>query len=343
MRPDRQTLIRQLFDDYIALYSTRDERLIARLSTQFSGYASRSDRLVHTRSEWVAAILQDFALVPQHMRIEVLDLCLQDLAEDVVSATALVHVRGPDAGDTPAGQVPLARLVLVFRLEGAEWKIVHSGTSVPSGPVPAQASSSALARLQTEHRMLQAQLQESSRALAEAQQRIDAMDRTDSLTGLGNRRQFDHVLQQAWERAQRAATPVALVLLEVDALRHFMDRHGHLAADACLKTLALTFTQLLQERPGSLVTRFAGDAFALLLPGAGLDEAQGLAEAAVVAVRTLALPHEGTAMGRVSIGGGVAQMVPVRDQRQDELVRAASAALARARQLGGNRVESQPD
>ncbi|EJE53390.1 hypothetical protein PMI14_01854, partial [Acidovorax sp. CF316] len=45
MRPDRQTLIRQLFDDYIALYSTRDERLIARLSTQFSGYASRSDRL----------------------------------------------------------------------------------------------------------------------------------------------------------------------------------------------------------------------------------------------------------------------------------------------------------
>lgn len=343
MRPDRQTLIRQLFDDYIALYSTRDERLIARLSTQFSGYASRSDRLVHTRSEWVAAILQDFALVPQHMHIEVLDLCLQDLAEDVVSATALVHVRGPDAGETPAGQVPVARLVLVFRLEGAEWKIVHSGTSVPSGPLPQGSASATMARLQTDHRVLQAQLQESTRALAEAQQRIDAMDRTDNLTGLGNRRQFDHVLQQAWERAQRAATPLALVLLEVDALRHFMDRHGHLAADACLKTLAVTLTQMLQERPGALVARFGGDAFVLLLPGASLEEAHALAEGAVVAVRTLALPHEGSALGRVSMGGGVAQMVPVRDQRPDELVRAASAALARARQAGGNRVEPLPD
>ncbi len=342
MRPDRQPLIRQLFDDYIALYSTRDERLIARLSTQFSGYASRSDRLVHTRSEWVAAILQDFALVPQHMRIEVLDLCLQDLAEDVVSATALVQVRGPDAGETPAGQVPLARLVLVFRQEGAEWKIVHSGTSVPSGPTR-QGDATALVRLQNDHRVLQAQLQESSRALAEAQQRIDAMDRTDSLTGLGNRRQFDHMLQQAWERAQRAATPLALVLLEVDALRHFMDRHGHLAGDACLQTLAVTLTQIVQERPGGLVARFAGDAFALLLPGATFDEAQGLAQGAVVAVHSLALPHEGSALGRLSLGGGVAALVPAREQRSDELVRAASSALARARQAGGNRVEPQAD
>ncbi len=342
MRPDRQPLIRQLFDDYIALYSTRDERLIARLSTQFSGYASRSDRLVHTRSEWVGAILQDFALVPERMRIEVLDLCLQDLAEDVVSATALVHVRGPDAGDTPAGQVPLARLVLVFRQEGAEWKIVHSGTSVPSGPVPL-GNSPALARLQSEYRVLQSQLQESSRALAEAQQRIDAMDRIDSLTGLGNRRQFDHQLQLAWERAQRAATPLALVLLEVDALRHFMDRHGHLAGDACLQTMAVTLTQIVQERPGSLVARFAGDVFALLLPGASFEEAHGLAESAVVAVRALALPHEGSALGRVSVGGGVAALLPVRDQRPDELVRAVSSALARARQAGGDRVEPQPD
>jgi len=340
MRPDRQPLIRQLFNDYIALYSTRDERLIGRLSTQFSGYASRSDRLVHTRSEWVAAILQDFALVPQHMQIEVLDLCLQDLAEDVVSATALVHVRGPDAGETPAGQVPVARLVLVFRLEGAEWKIVHSGTSVPSGPLP-QGSSAAMVRLQNDHRVLQAQLQESTRALAEAQQRIDAMDRTDSLTGLGNRRQFDHLLQQAWERAQRAATPLALVLLEVDALRHFMDRHGHLAGDACLQTLAVTLTQIVQERPGGVVARFAPDAFALLLPGATFDEAQGLAQGAVVAVRSLALPHEGSALGRLSLAAGVAALVPVRDQRPDELVRAASSALARARQAGGNRVEPQ--
>ncbi len=342
MRPDRQPLIRQLFDEYIALYSTRDELLIARLSTQFSGYASRSDRLVHTRSEWVAAILQDFALVPERMHIEVLDLCLQDLAADLVSATALVRVRGPDAGETPAGQVPLARLVLVFRREGAEWKIVHSGTSVPSGPVR-QGDGNGLARLQSEHRVLQAQLQESSRALAEAQQRIDAMDRTDSLTGLGNRRQFDHQLQQAWERAQRAGTPLALLLLEVDALRHFMDRHGHLAGDACLQTLALTLTQIAQERTGSLVARFAADAFALLLPGATLDEAQGLAQAAVVAVRALALPHEGAALGRLSVGGGVAEMVPARDQRPDELVRAASAALARARQAGGNRVEPPAD
>ena len=83
------------------------------------------------------------------------------------------------------------------------------------------------------------------------------------------------------------------------------------------------------------------DAFALLLPGATFDEAQGLAQGAVVAVRSLALPHEGSALGRLSLGAGVAALVPVRDQRPDELVRAASSALARARQAGGNRVEPQ--
>ena len=53
LRPERERLIRSLFEDYIEMYASRDERLTARFSTNFSGYAGSSDILVTDRDEWI--------------------------------------------------------------------------------------------------------------------------------------------------------------------------------------------------------------------------------------------------------------------------------------------------
>jgi diguanylate cyclase (GGDEF)-like protein/PAS domain S-box-containing protein len=127
--PDRQAHIRQLFDDYIEMYAARDDRLTGRFSDSFSGYAGSSDILVKDREAWIKVTRQDFAQVPQRVRIEMVDLALQDLSADVVLVNAFFHIHLPMAEEVLSRE--MARLVLVFRLEGDDWKIVHSGISIP--------------------------------------------------------------------------------------------------------------------------------------------------------------------------------------------------------------------
>ena len=129
MPPDRQREIRQLFDAYIEMYAARDERLTERFSQNFSGYAGSGNALIQSRDEWIRITRQDFSQVPGRIRIEMLDLALQDLSDDVVVVTAFFHIHLPSDGQLLSREV--ARLVLIFRQEGAEWMIVHSGISIP--------------------------------------------------------------------------------------------------------------------------------------------------------------------------------------------------------------------
>jgi diguanylate cyclase (GGDEF)-like protein/PAS domain S-box-containing protein len=126
---DRQRQIRLLFDQYIEMYASRDERLTARFSENFSGYTGGGDFLVKDRDAWAQITRQDFAQVPGRIRIEMLDLSTQDISEDVVVATAFFHIHLPLPEHVLSKET--ARLVLIFRLEGADWKIVHSGISIP--------------------------------------------------------------------------------------------------------------------------------------------------------------------------------------------------------------------
>ena len=63
------------------------------------------------------------------IRIEMLDISMQDIADTVVVATALFHIHLPIADHILSREK--VRLVLIFRLENENWKIVHSGISVP--------------------------------------------------------------------------------------------------------------------------------------------------------------------------------------------------------------------
>lgn len=129
MHPDRQRKIRELFNEYIEMYAARDERLTERFSQNFTGYPGSGSQLIHDREEWIRITRQDFAQVPCRIRIEMLDIALQDLADSVVVATAFFHIHLPSGGDYFSTKV--VRLTLVFRREGDDWMIVHCSYSVP--------------------------------------------------------------------------------------------------------------------------------------------------------------------------------------------------------------------
>jgi len=166
MHPDRQRKIRELFDEYIEMYAARDDRLTERFSENFSGYPGSGKELIHGRDEWIRITRQDFAQVPGRIRIEMLDLALQDLSDDVVVVTAFFHIHLPSDGQLLSREV--ARLVLVFRQEGAEWMIVHSGISIPYQSAQ-DGEVYPLSSLQEHNSVLQALVDERTQELHESQ------------------------------------------------------------------------------------------------------------------------------------------------------------------------------
>jgi PAS domain S-box-containing protein len=122
-------IIRQLFDDYLRMYSSRDDRLTAYFSEDFSGFTGGGDFLVKNREEWVAIARQDFAQVKDPIRIELKDLAIQVLAETIAVATGFLTIHLPIEDHILSKET--ARLVLIFHLETAGWKISHSSISIP--------------------------------------------------------------------------------------------------------------------------------------------------------------------------------------------------------------------
>lgn len=172
-------------------------------------------------------------------------------------------------------------------------------------------------------------------ALAEGA-RYRELSETDGLTGLGNRRALDRLLRLEWDRLQRLRQPLALVMLDIDHFKAFNDSQGHLAGDAVLRSLAGCIRACIRAET-DLAARYGGEEFAILLPG-GLEEARHLAERIQDTLRRLALPHPVAPSGRVTISLGAASLVPPEQGDPTLLLRAADAALYRAKQAGRNQV-----
>lgn len=133
-------------------------------SEDFSGYTAGGSVLVKDRDEWVKIIRQDFSEVPGCIRIEMRDISMQDLSEHIVVVTAFfnIHLPVPE----PVRSREEARLVLIFRLEGEAWKIVHSGNSFPYH-LAQDGEIYPLNNLQERNRELEALVEERTRALNE--------------------------------------------------------------------------------------------------------------------------------------------------------------------------------
>lgn len=162
----------------------------------------------------------------------------------------------------------------------------------------------------------------------------------DELTGVPNRRSFNHILRREWARAAREARPLGLLMLDIDHFKGYNDRYGHPAGDACLAQVAGVLCRTL-SRPGDVVARYGGEEFAVVLPGTDLPGAAAVGEALRAGVEALNLAHAGsTASGRVTVSLGAACTTPVPDQDEDGLVRSADEALYRSKRDGRNRVSA---
>ncbi len=156
------------------------------------------------------------------------------------------------------------------------------------------------------------------------------MARTDSLTGLANRRAIEEHLTRATARARRTGQPLAVVMIDLDTFKQINDRHGHGAGDRVLCAVADCMRQVLRaEEPCG---RWGGDEFVVLLPEADAAQAQAVVERLQCSAARLELADIGLVDGvPLSIGAASAVFAT-----PEEAIHAADLALY---QRKGNRQE----
>ncbi|MDH0301728.1 MULTISPECIES: sensor domain-containing diguanylate cyclase [unclassified Pseudomonas] len=175
------------------------------------------------------------------------------------------------------------------------------------------------------------------RALHQAHQTLKAMALTDSLTGLGNRRRLDAVLEPEIRRARRQGYPLALVMLDLDHFKAYNDHYGHPAGDECLRRFGALLRQAL-KRPGDLAVRYGGEEFTLLLPNTDAQGASVIVQEILQLLRRQAMEHVGSPLGRVSTSAGIAVGTPTLEPiTPDNLMAAADRALYEAKRQGRDR------
>lgn len=176
-----------------------------------------------------------------------------------------------------------------------------------------------------------------ARALREANARLSLQSETDPLTGIANRRLFELRLGEAWLHCAQRSEALGLLLVDVDHFKRYNDAQGHLAGDRCLVEVAAALRGCAR-RTGDLVARWGGEEFALLLPGAGAEEALAVGHRCAAAVAGRRLPHpDSPVSAHVTISVGVCSAVADPDARVHSVIALADAALYAAKRAGRNR------
>jgi diguanylate cyclase (GGDEF)-like protein/PAS domain S-box-containing protein len=151
---------------------------------------------------------------------------------------------------------------------------------------------------------------------------LEHMARTDSLTGLPNRRHWEQQLPRELARSWRDVQPVCVAMLDLDHFKQYNDHRGHQAGDRLLREAAAAWRETL--RPYDILARFGGEEFSVILPGCTMEDGLALVE------RLRAETPDGE-----SCSAGIAEWNG--EEPPDALVGRADAALHRAKRGGRNR------
>ena len=178
------------------------------------------------------------------------------------------------------------------------------------------------------------EIEEKNRTLTGLNEALNIQASVDGLTGVFNRREFDHRLIAEWGRFRRHHRPLSIIMLDIDFFKKVNDQYGHPCGDTVLKTLGRIMNE--GKRRQDIVCRYGGEEFVVLLPDTPLDAAFHVAE--TLRVRVGSHPFKcGRKKIELYVSLGVAGAREQNPKSEDAFVQVADAGLYRAKQEGRNR------
>lgn len=185
-----------------------------------------------------------------------------------------------------------------------------------------------------ENDQLARELQYANDHLEEANARLAKQARTDSLTGLSNRRHYEHRLKIEWKRHQRFERPLSLIMVDIDYFKEFNDHYGHLAGDKCLVSVADVLCRNA-SRAHDLTARYGGDEFMIILPETDATSAAVVAKKIMDDLSHRAIANE-HAKGKnvLTLSLGIVSCIPSTLDELNVFVNSADEALYKQKQAG---------
>jgi diguanylate cyclase (GGDEF)-like protein len=158
------------------------------------------------------------------------------------------------------------------------------------------------------------------------------------VTALLNRRALVDRLSHEMERARRYATPLALLMVDLDHFKDINDTHGHLVGDEALREVA----RLLQSavRNVDIVARYGGEEFAIVLPETSNEGAVAFAERVRERVAEHVFANERLPSLRLTVSVGVASVPAADIESVEDFFARSDEALYRAKAGGRNQVRA---
>ncbi|WP_290867592.1 diguanylate cyclase [Aquabacterium sp.] len=186
-------------------------------------------------------------------------------------------------------------------------------------------------RLQAEHSRA-TELTEKVRQLEDEIRQLSSEVSTDPLTQIANRRGMQKAFEAEQARVDRAGTPLAIGLLDVDNFKKLNDQMGHQTGDEALKFLARRVSECL--RPVDVVARYGGEEFVVMLPDTVADEAQQVLTRLQRTLSAEFFTHEDKKVF-ITFSAGVTAYRP--GERIEVALERADVALYEAKRTGKNR------
>jgi diguanylate cyclase (GGDEF)-like protein len=133
--------------------------------------------------------------------------------------------------------------------------------------------------------------------------------RTDHLTGLANRREFERVMEREVALAERHSRRLSVMMIDLDNLKRINDRQGHRAGDAALKLVAQQVQRVV--RASDVCARVGGDEFAVAMPETNIERARDVASRLRASIHQMSLSSKSPEP--VEVSAGVAAWRPGQD------------------------------